>query len=188
MGNIQSISNPMCVAAFFGSHCTRSMRAWLFFLLVGLLLAGTVGLVWDSALAQTAEEGKALFQEKGCAACHTIGRGPLVGPDLQGVIERRERAWLTRWIKEPDKMLREGDPIATQLLREYKNVPMPNLRLTDQQVEAIINYLGTFGRPGAAAARALPSLYVPTLLAAFIALIALTALGLRMGRKQVEVR
>ncbi|MEM4658894.1 MAG: c-type cytochrome, partial [Candidatus Methanosuratincola sp.] len=31
---------------------------------------------------ELAEKGEKLFAEKGCAACHTIGKGKLVGPDL----------------------------------------------------------------------------------------------------------
>lgn len=140
-----------------------------------------------TALFQSAQEGEKLFQEK-CAACHTIGQGTLVGPDLQGVTTQRERDWLARWIKEPDKMLAEGDPIATQLLQEFNNVPMPNLGLTEQQVEALIAYLQTTETSATTAPLALPALYVPTLVASLIALAALTALGLIWGRKQVEVR
>jgi cytochrome c2 len=39
------------------------------------------------ALGQTADEGKAIFEEK-CASCHTIGGGATVGPDLEGVADR----------------------------------------------------------------------------------------------------
>jgi len=47
---------------------------------------------------------------------------------------------LIRWIKEPDKMLAEKDPLATALLKKY-NMPMPNMRLNDQDVEAVIAYI-----------------------------------------------
>ena len=138
--------------------------------------------------AQLAEEGQTLFQQQ-CASCHTIGSGKLVGPDLLGVTQRRDPEWLRRWILAPDKMLAEGDPTATQLLQEYNNVPMPNLGLTEQQVEALIAYLQTGAGPTATATpRAVPALYMPTLVAAVVALLALTVLGLTMGRKRVEVR
>ncbi|MDP2702657.1 MAG: c-type cytochrome [Candidatus Rokubacteria bacterium] len=42
-------------------------------------------------------EGQALFHEE-CVACHTIGQGDRVGPDLAGVTARRDRAWLEAWI------------------------------------------------------------------------------------------
>jgi mono/diheme cytochrome c family protein len=84
--------------------------------------------------------GQAIFQQQ-CVACHTIGGGPGVGPDLEGVTERRERAWLTRWIAEPDKVLAEGDPIATGLLQEFNNVQMVNLGLSAAQVEDVLAFL-----------------------------------------------
>jgi len=74
------------------------------------------------------DAGVLLFQSR-CSACHTIGQGDRVGPDLAGVTTRRERAWLARYLAVPDQMLAEGDPIALGLLAQYKNVPMPNLRL-----------------------------------------------------------
>ncbi|MFQ5923702.1 MAG: c-type cytochrome [Anaerolineales bacterium] len=93
-----------------------------------------------TSLYQTAEEGEEIFQAQ-CAACHTIGGGPSVGPDLLGVTDRRESDWLTRWMLEPDKMLAEGDPIASEMLVEFNNVPMPNLGLTEADVAAVIAYL-----------------------------------------------
>ncbi len=85
-------------------------------------------------------DGEATFQQK-CAACHTVGGGKLVGPDLKGVTTERDVDWLTRWISAPDKMLADGDPIATGLLQEFNNVPMPNLGLTEAEVAALIDYL-----------------------------------------------
>lgn len=166
----------------------RRWREILLLLSLSLVWAGAAALAQAAPPAQSAKEGQAIFQEK-CAACHTIGGGKRVGPDLQGVTARRDRAWLMRWIKAPDLMLAAGDPIATQLLKEYNNVPMPNLRLTDPQVEALIAYLEN---PEAAAeasrSAALPSLYFPTLIASLIALGGLTAAGLLTARKRVEVR
>jgi len=101
---------------------------------------GTTYLVRAGSVLQTAEEGKATFQQR-CTACHTIGGGNLVGPDLQGVTERRDQAWLVSFISEPDKMLASGDPTATQLLSEFNNIAMPNLALTDADVAAILAFL-----------------------------------------------
>jgi protein SCO1/2 len=76
-----------------------------------------------------------------CAACHTIGRGDAVGPDLLGVTARRDRAWLQRYLAEPEKMLLERDPVATALFDRYKAVRMPNLRLGQDDVAALLAYL-----------------------------------------------
>lgn len=92
--------------------------------------------------------GASLFQTR-CSACHTIGQGelpaqkfaPLPGPDLIGVTERRERSWLVAWISAPDRMLAQKDPIATELYAKYKNVPMPNMQLSELEVDAVIDFL-----------------------------------------------
>lgn len=119
----------------------------LAFLLAGALtvLAGSiVGVKRADArgLGQSASEGEALFQQK-CAACHTIGKGPLVGPDLAGVTKKQDHTWLVNWITAPDKMIADKDPIALQLLSEYKNVAMPNLGLSSDQVTSLLDYLET---------------------------------------------
>ena len=84
--------------------------------------------------------GSYLFETK-CAACHTFGEGDGIGPDLAGVTHDRDRAWLEGFIKAPDKMLAQKDPIATALFAKYKQVVMPNLRLGDGDVAAIMKYM-----------------------------------------------
>jgi mono/diheme cytochrome c family protein len=86
------------------------------------------------------EKGQKLFQEKGCVACHSIGKGKITGPDLLGVTERRDKEWIRKWLKSPETMLMT-DPVAKQLLQEYM-VPMPNQGLNDEEIEIIINYFG----------------------------------------------
>ena len=81
--------------------------------------------------------GKTMFDTR-CLACHTIGHGPVVGPDLLGVTERRSEAWLTRWLHSPETMIAEDDT-AKALLDRYK-VPMPNQNLTDDDVRRLIRY------------------------------------------------
>jgi protein SCO1/2 len=88
-------------------------------------------------------KGEYLFRTR-CSSCHSIGSGedPL-GPDLLGVTDIRDRKWLSRWLKEPDKMLREGDSIATQLFQRYNEIAMPNLRLEDDEIEALIEHMAS---------------------------------------------
>lgn len=96
---------------------------------------------------RTISKGESIFRTR-CAACHTIGAKdaaksgkPPVGPDLLGVTRKRDRAWLTRWLAEPDKMLAEKDPLAMDLLAAYGNVPMPNLRLDGADIQALLVYI-----------------------------------------------
>jgi protein SCO1 len=84
--------------------------------------------------------GEYLFRTR-CMSCHTIGGGDRLGPDLAGVAAARPRDWLTRWLKEPDKMLAEKDPVAVALAARYRNLPMPNLGLNDVDAAALIDYM-----------------------------------------------
>lgn len=107
-------------------------------------LAGSLSRVQAAPMGQSVTPGETIFQTK-CAACHTVGGGKLVGPDLQGVTAKRDPAWLKAFIATPDKVLASGDPIAAQLLKEYNNIPMPNQGLTAQEVDALITFLATKG-------------------------------------------
>ena len=94
---------------------------------------------------QLAERGKALFSSRGCMGCHTIGRGKTVGPDLKGVTVRRPLAWIRRMIRTPDVMLQE-DSTARALLKEHGGVPMPKLNVTEEETEALIQYIASQSR------------------------------------------
>src|SRR5215468_3521671 len=85
-----------------------------------------------------AVRGKLDFESK-CLACHSVGEGKKLGPDLEGVTKRRTDAWLTRWLKAPEKML-ETDADAKALLKEFNNIPMPNQSLSDAEIQQYIKY------------------------------------------------
>jgi protein SCO1/2 len=90
--------------------------------------------------------GEMMFRDR-CASCHVISGGltparnaaPL-GPDLFGVTDRRDDEWLRRWLAEPDKMIEEGDPIASAMAAQWQ-VVMPNFRLDDREIDALVRYM-----------------------------------------------
>jgi nitrite reductase (NO-forming) len=82
--------------------------------------------------------GKLAFESK-CLACHSIGQGKKLGPDLAGVTKHRDAQWLTRWLKDPEAMLK-SDAEAKKMLKEYNNIPMPNQSLTDAEIKQFIKY------------------------------------------------
>ncbi len=125
-----------------------------------VLFAGLIGsLIRVEAVPvnQGGADGETIFQTK-CVACHTIGKGKLVGPDLQDVTAQREAQWLKAFIADPNKLFEANDPTAQQLLSEYNNVKMPALGLTAAEVDALVAFLAGAGpSAGGAAARAEPS-------------------------------
>lgn len=86
-----------------------------------------------------ADEGQTLYQQR-CAACHSIGGGRLVGPDLAGVTDKRTSAWLIQFVRASQAMVRAGDPIATALFDEFK-IPMPDHEFSDAQIASILAYI-----------------------------------------------
>jgi len=120
----------------------KTWRLWLAVVGVvcfGFLLASPVMQAAARPYQQDAQEGAQLFGQY-CQACHTVGAGDVVGPDLQGVTLRRDQGWLLAFITQPDQMLASGDVIANDLLKQYA-VPMPNLGITDAQALSILAYL-----------------------------------------------
>jgi mono/diheme cytochrome c family protein len=104
-------------------------------------------LLWPSAIpdvtgssqdfTQDAGYGRALFSAKGCVACHmysTISNsipGPILGPNLTGY--RPEPDFTRRWLRDPRAVRPDAQ--------------MPNLDLSDAEIEALIVFLseGTGG-------------------------------------------
>jgi len=94
----------------------------------------------NTGLAMGMQPGQAMYK-KICAPCHTIGVGDKVGPDLRGVTERRDRAWLARYLRNPPAMLAMNDPVARELAARFDPVRMPNLRLSEQDADDLISFL-----------------------------------------------
>ena len=91
--------------------------------------------------------------QQSCAMCHTIGGGPLAGPDLAGMSERREQSWLIRFIVDPQAVIDSGDDVAKAMVDEYKGMVMPALPgMTHERAAALVDYVreqsgGEVGEP-----------------------------------------
>jgi protein SCO1/2 len=94
----------------------------------------------DLGGVKNVDRGQYLFNSR-CAACHTVGKGDAVGPDLANVTRRRNHAWLLSYIQRPDLVLASGDPIAKALFARYQGVRMPDLDLTADDVEILLPYI-----------------------------------------------
>lgn len=87
---------------------------------------------------QLAARGEQLFRSKGCTACHTVGDGRLVGPDLAEVTTRRDYGFVVGMITNPDSML-ANDPVAKSMLAEYLT-PMADQGVTEAEARALFEY------------------------------------------------
>ncbi|MFT7558490.1 MAG: protein SCO1/2 [Flavobacteriales bacterium] len=101
-------------------------------------------------------QGEQTFRTR-CASCHSIDGiedANDLGPDLKGVVALRDHAWLVKWLRAPDKMIADKDPLALALLKKYNNLPMPNLRLNEQEVGDLIDYMASLDDEPAARVKA----------------------------------
>jgi cytochrome c oxidase subunit 2 len=93
-----------------------------------------------SVKAQSLEEGEKLYNAN-CVSCHAI-KERVVGPALKNVHERRDEKWLLNWIRNSQKLIKSGDPIANELSKEYNGLVMPSYeQFTDAQIAGILQYI-----------------------------------------------
>jgi len=87
--------------------------------------------------------GEQLFRTR-CTTCHSLTGNEIegaLGPDLIGVTARREPDWLLNWLRAPDQMLANKDPIAMALYEQYNQLNMPNMRLNQDEAMALLEYI-----------------------------------------------
>jgi len=106
-----------------------------------------------------ASDGSAIFASK-CAACHTIGKGKSVGPDLKGITTTEDPAWLAQWIASPSALIKAGDPTATRMVKQYP-LQMPDLGLSSDDVNAVLAYISQQSGGAPAANAAAPAAALP---------------------------
>ncbi|MGZ3775699.1 MAG: c-type cytochrome [Pseudobdellovibrionaceae bacterium] len=105
--------------------------------------SGTPPMNAETAITDIAKQGKQLYEQKGCVACHSIDGKPGVGPTLKGIMGATveldngskvtiDEAYLEESIKNP----------AAKLVKGFTPV-MPKLELSDQEVMALIEYIKT---------------------------------------------
>ena len=90
----------------------------------------------------------ALFFGKRCGGCHSIGEGDRAGPDLLGVTKRRDRKWLTTFIRSPGAVIDGGDGVANELLTKFKGARMPDQTVTDDELTGLFAYLEECSKKG----------------------------------------
>lgn len=117
-------------------------RKWVVFAggLAALLVVGLTGCGGgEDEMTAEVQAGKEVF-ERNCLACHTVGGGDRIGPDLAGIHERREHDWLVKWIDDPIGM-GKTDPIGQKLVADWNNVPMSDSNLPPEQIDHVLQYL-----------------------------------------------
>ena len=114
-----------------------------------VLLVLTLGAFSTVAMAADAKKianGKFLFEDWGCKACHSIGtqynQDPTKGPDLKGVFTRSSPEWIKKFTKDPQAMIDSGDKTAVELHKKY-GVVMKKFKISDSEWNDIFEFLKT---------------------------------------------
>ncbi|VAW72993.1 Cytochrome oxidase biogenesis protein Sco1/SenC/PrrC, putative copper metallochaperone / cytochrome c, partial [hydrothermal vent metagenome] len=94
----------------------------------------------SAGLAVNYSDGEFLYRTR-CMTCHSLGQGDGIGPDLLGILQRRDREWLARWIMQPNVMIKEKDPIIMEMMKKYNDIAMPNLRLNKIDITHLFKFL-----------------------------------------------
>jgi mono/diheme cytochrome c family protein len=77
---------------------------------------------------QSAVQGALIYQANDCGSCHKLnGVGDEVGPPLNGVGERRDRAWIEGHFADPPKYV--------------PNSVMPSFHFSPEDLKLITDYI-----------------------------------------------
>ncbi|MBK7127924.1 MAG: cytochrome c [Crocinitomicaceae bacterium] len=105
----------------------KTRRTIFFTLFIGYIgysiFVYTIGTETNAPINEFAREGKRVFQEKNCIACHQFyGLGGYMGPDLTNVISNKGEAYVRSFIAN-----------GTQ--------KMPKFNLSIQEIDYLVAYL-----------------------------------------------
>lgn len=94
----------------------------------------------DVALQQDVVAGEKIFKNV-CTACHSIGGGKRVGPDLNKVYLKYDEKWLISFIRSSQTMVKSGDAKAVKVFTENKKIIMPDNKYSDNEIKNVLAYI-----------------------------------------------
>jgi cytochrome c551/c552 len=103
-------------------------------------ILSTVILLSISVTSSYSQDGATLYKNT-CGACHTVGKGKLVGPDLIDVNTKHSQEWLLSWVKSSQTMVKKGDKEAVAVFNENFMIPMPDQAIPEGDIKAILNFI-----------------------------------------------
>lgn len=93
-----------------------------------------------------AQDKATMLYNYNCAACHSIGKGVIVGPDLMGIEQRLSRDWLIKFIKSSQTMIDSGDKEAVAAYEKFNKIKMPDFDLSTAEIQLILDHIKSFSK------------------------------------------
>lgn len=108
-------------------------------------LFGAVFLFFAFSFGLNAQDGAKIFKQN-CAVCHSLTDQKLTGPGLAGIagrVPKPEDEWLTKWIKNNNKVIASGDAYAKTLVTNNGGTDaMSEFEfLSDADLKALVDYI-----------------------------------------------
>lgn len=103
-------------------------------LIIYIFLIFPIGAIYSQQVGQD------IFN-KACTACHTIGDGKLVGPDLSNIQKKQTKEWIIKFVQSSQAVVKTGDSAAVALFNEYNKIIMPDQPYTASEITSIIDYI-----------------------------------------------
>jgi cytochrome c551/c552 len=92
------------------------------------------------SLSPEAQQGEKLISKLGCIACHSVGGGPEIGPDLAGAAAKYDQRTLELWPQDAEQVYRERG--RKPMNPGYPSMPV--LQVGQENGQAIASYLASF--------------------------------------------
>ena len=113
----------------------------LVFLTLAIFLSSLTSVFSQETVDSLAVQKGEQIYKANCTSCHMMTDKALIGPGLKGVTDRRNKAWLKKWINSSSDFIASGDADAIALYEEYNKVAMPSYYFEDADFEALFAYL-----------------------------------------------
>jgi len=103
------------------------------------LLFSVIGIALNST-AQSASEGENLFKSN-CTSCHAINQ-KVIGPALKNANKKYDEAWIIKWVRNSQELVKSGDASAVKVFEENNKIPMTSFQnFSEIQIKSIIAYI-----------------------------------------------
>lgn len=102
-----------------------------------LIMVAFIGVF--SSINVSAQNGELLFKQ--CAACHSVGGGRLVGPDLAGILDRRSEDEIIKFVQNPadfDVVMMAPQPLTSNEIKDILVYIVANSPVVEEKETVVV--------------------------------------------------